>query len=150
MKRKRFTDEQITFALRQAEGGTPVADVCRQLGVSEASRALKSLGGTVQAIPAASLWWNDRQLALFEGANIAGRGEKCSLVIEARTVSRRHARVTTFRGKASIEDFGSTNGTCVNGVLISAPAALADKDEAALGKSCSDSGRAIQTRRRPS
>jgi len=37
MKRKRFTDEQIAMALRQAEGGTPVADVCRQLGVSEAS-----------------------------------------------------------------------------------------------------------------
>ena len=29
--------EQIAYALRQAEGGTPVADVCRQLGVSEAS-----------------------------------------------------------------------------------------------------------------
>ena len=26
MKGKRFTDEQITYALRQAEGGTPVAD----------------------------------------------------------------------------------------------------------------------------
>ena len=37
MKGKRFTDEQITYALRQAEGGTLVADVCRQLGVSEAS-----------------------------------------------------------------------------------------------------------------
>jgi putative transposase len=37
MKKSRFTDEQITFALRQFEGGTPVADVCRQLGVSEAS-----------------------------------------------------------------------------------------------------------------
>jgi len=37
MKGKRFTDEQITYALRQAEGGTPVADVCRQIGVSEAS-----------------------------------------------------------------------------------------------------------------
>jgi len=37
MKGKRYTDEQITYALRQAEGGTPVADVCRQLGVSGAS-----------------------------------------------------------------------------------------------------------------
>ena len=37
MKGKRYTEEQITYALRQAEGGTPVADVCRQLGVSEAS-----------------------------------------------------------------------------------------------------------------
>jgi putative transposase len=37
VKKKRYTDEQITYALRQAEAGTPVADVCRQLGVSEAS-----------------------------------------------------------------------------------------------------------------
>ena len=37
MKGKRFTEEQITYALRQAEGGTLVVDVCRQLGVSEAS-----------------------------------------------------------------------------------------------------------------
>jgi putative transposase len=37
MKKSRFAEEQIAFALRQAEGGTPVADVCRQMGVSEAS-----------------------------------------------------------------------------------------------------------------
>jgi putative transposase len=37
MEGKRFPDEQITYALRQAEAGAPVADVCRQLGVSEAS-----------------------------------------------------------------------------------------------------------------
>lgn len=37
MKRSRCTEEQIGYALRQAESGTPVADVCRQLGVSEAS-----------------------------------------------------------------------------------------------------------------
>jgi putative transposase len=37
MKKSRFTEEQITYARRQAEGGTPVADVCRQLGVSEAT-----------------------------------------------------------------------------------------------------------------
>lgn len=37
MKRSRYTDEQITYALRQVEGGTAVADVCRQLGISEAT-----------------------------------------------------------------------------------------------------------------
>ena len=37
MKKSRYTEEQITFALRQADSGTPVADVCRQLGVSEAT-----------------------------------------------------------------------------------------------------------------
>jgi putative transposase len=37
MKRSRYSDEQIAYALRQADGGTPVGDVCRQLGVSEAT-----------------------------------------------------------------------------------------------------------------
>lgn len=37
MKRLKFSEEQITFALRQSEASTPVADVCRQLGVSEAT-----------------------------------------------------------------------------------------------------------------
>ena len=37
MKKSRYTEEPIAFALRQAESGTPVADVCRQMGVSEAS-----------------------------------------------------------------------------------------------------------------
>jgi putative transposase len=37
MKRSRFSDEQIAYALRQAESGTAVTDVCRQLGVSEAT-----------------------------------------------------------------------------------------------------------------
>lgn len=37
MKRSKFSEEQIAYALRQAESGTPVRDVCRQLGVSEAT-----------------------------------------------------------------------------------------------------------------
>ena len=36
-RREMNIEEQITYALRQAEGGTPVSDVCRQLGVSEAT-----------------------------------------------------------------------------------------------------------------
>jgi putative transposase len=35
MKKKRFTEEQIAFALRQSESGTPVAEVIRKMGVSE-------------------------------------------------------------------------------------------------------------------
>ena len=37
MKRSRYSDEQITYALRQADTGTAVSDVCRQLGISEAT-----------------------------------------------------------------------------------------------------------------
>ncbi|MCX6567390.1 MAG: IS3 family transposase [Candidatus Aminicenantes bacterium] len=35
MKKSKFTEEQIAFALRQAETGTRVAEVCRKMGISE-------------------------------------------------------------------------------------------------------------------
>ena len=35
MKRSKFSEEQIVYALRQAESGTPIGDVCRQLGIAE-------------------------------------------------------------------------------------------------------------------
>ena len=37
MKKSRYTEEQIAYALRQVESGTPVADVCRQLGIAEST-----------------------------------------------------------------------------------------------------------------
>ena len=37
MKRSKFSEEQVIYALCQAETGTPVGDLCRQLGISEAT-----------------------------------------------------------------------------------------------------------------
>lgn len=37
MKKSRFSEEQIAYALREVDSGRPPADVCRQLGVSEAT-----------------------------------------------------------------------------------------------------------------
>ena len=37
MKKSRFTEEQIVFALKQAELGTSVPEVCRKLGISDAT-----------------------------------------------------------------------------------------------------------------
>jgi putative transposase len=34
MKKSKFTGQRIAFALQQAEGGTPVDEVCRKLGIS--------------------------------------------------------------------------------------------------------------------
>ena len=66
MKRSKFSEEQIVFALRQAEAGTPVGDLCRQLGVSNDTfyawtctssrhslkyrRRLKRGGGTIRSV----------------------------------------------------------------------------------------------------
>jgi putative transposase len=37
MKRSRFSDQQIAFVLRQADEGTAIAEVCRKVGISEAT-----------------------------------------------------------------------------------------------------------------
>jgi len=34
VKKSKFTEEQISFALKQAETGTPVAEVIRRMGIS--------------------------------------------------------------------------------------------------------------------
>ena len=37
MKRSRFTEEQIAFALKQQELGTSVEEICRKMGISDAT-----------------------------------------------------------------------------------------------------------------
>lgn len=37
MKRSKFSESQIVFAIKQAETGTRVSEVCRKMGVSEAT-----------------------------------------------------------------------------------------------------------------
>jgi len=37
MKRSKFSEEQIAYVLRHVEAGSPVGEVCRQIGVSEAT-----------------------------------------------------------------------------------------------------------------
>ena len=54
MRKSAFTEEQIALALRQAEGGTTVGEICRKLQVSEATfyRWKKKFGGL--GVPGAS------------------------------------------------------------------------------------------------
>jgi hypothetical protein len=35
MKHSRFSEEQVIYALRQAQSGTPIGDLCRQYGITE-------------------------------------------------------------------------------------------------------------------
>jgi putative transposase len=47
MRTTKFSEEQIAMALRQAEAGTPVGDVCRKLEITETTfyRWRKKYGG---------------------------------------------------------------------------------------------------------
>ena len=37
MKTSRFTEEQIAFAIKQSELGTKVEEICREMGISDAT-----------------------------------------------------------------------------------------------------------------
>ncbi|MBA2113795.1 hypothetical protein HOV93_09470 [Planctomycetes bacterium FF15] len=54
MKKSKFTDQQIAFALKQAETGTRVDEVCRKLGVSQQTfyRWKKKFAGLAPEEPA--------------------------------------------------------------------------------------------------
>jgi DNA-binding winged helix-turn-helix (wHTH) protein len=88
------------------------------------------------------LVWQGQILALTDGEHLAGRDPDCALVVEASTVSRRHARITVASGAATIQDLDSTNGTHVKGLRISGPTRLDPGDELALGSE------RVQVRRR--
>ena len=45
VKKSQYTEEQIAYALKQAEAGTPVAEVLRRMGISEEE----------------ALWWSWRR-----------------------------------------------------------------------------------------
>jgi DNA-binding winged helix-turn-helix (wHTH) protein len=82
---------------------------------------------------AIELVWNKQSLPLTDGEHLAGRDDACALVIDAGTVSRRHARITVVSGTAMVEDLESTNGTHVNGTRIFGPTQLSPGDELSLG-----------------
>jgi putative transposase len=37
MKKSKFTESQIVFAIKQSETGTPISEVCRKMGISSAT-----------------------------------------------------------------------------------------------------------------
>lgn len=62
-----------------------------------------------------------------------GRQASCAIVIADNNISRVHARFRAGDNGWTIEDLGSTNGTKVNGVLITEPTLLSHGQLIALG-----------------
>ncbi|HET6344168.1 MAG TPA: FHA domain-containing protein, partial [Myxococcota bacterium] len=60
----------------------------------------------------------DQIKGLSTGTIEVGRGLQCAIVIDDASISRRHAAVHVTQDGVSVEDFGSSNGTWVNGKRV--------------------------------
>jgi pSer/pThr/pTyr-binding forkhead associated (FHA) protein len=75
----------------------------------------------------------DRHVLLGEGEVVIGRSSYCSLVLDQETLSRVHASLRVIDDGIELTDLGSSNGTFVNGVAISAPTRVRPGDDLRLG-----------------
>lgn len=65
---------------------------------------------------------------------VLGREESVEIVLQDPEASRRHAQVGWQGGQFVLEDLGSTNGTFINGVQITAPQTLNPGDSIGIGQ----------------
>jgi len=85
--------------------------------------------------PAPLCWieWGSQRFLLPPGEHVIGRDPDVSIRIDASTVSRRHARIAVTDAGATLDDFGSKNGTFVGDTRVTGPIALADGDGIRVG-----------------
>ncbi|MBN1206643.1 MAG: FHA domain-containing protein [Myxococcaceae bacterium] len=62
-----------------------------------------------------------------------GRSKKCQLMLRDETVSGIHCRLIAIEGGTLVMDEGSTNGTWVNGELVTQPVMVTMDDELRIG-----------------
>lgn len=77
------------------------------------------------------------RILLIQADTTLGREVGCTIVLDDRAVSRRHARISSEGDLHAIEDLGSTNGTWVNELRVpaKAPTPLVDGCKLRLGRS---------------
>jgi len=73
------------------------------------------------------------KLGLVAADVVIGRDAGCDLVLPHDWVSRRHCRLFQRDNGWMIEDFGSCNGLCVNGVRVEGTTRLSPDDLVAIG-----------------
>ncbi len=65
---------------------------------------------------------------------VIGRDQSCDLILDAKTVSAEHARLSYHHSNWWVEDLHSRNGTLLNLELLTTPAVLTSGDELQLGQ----------------
>ena len=92
-----------------------------------------SSAGPTTTAPTCWLVSKARHVSLHEGENIIGRDPAADVWLDARGISRRHARIVVAGALASVEDAGSKNGTWLKGRRIESAEALKDGDQLKFG-----------------
>ena len=67
------------------------------------------------------------------GELFIGRSDDCDVIVSGSYASARHARLFYQAGQYWLEDLHSTNGTYINGRLVSLPVVLANGDRIRIG-----------------
>lgn len=104
-------------------------------GYSFAAAACLSPSAVAPAIGRSEwkLLYDDREIALHVGENVLGRSGPGVIVLDAPTVSRRHARLSICGDGTTVEDLGSKNGTWLGTTPISSAVRVQDGDRLRLG-----------------
>ena len=76
-----------------------------------------------------------QEFLISKSETFIGREAGLDIVIDAVSVSRRHARILRQAEGLYLEDLGSSNGTFLNGERLSQPALLSPDDQIRLGLS---------------
>ncbi len=74
-----------------------------------------------------------KELSFEQDSVLIGRVTECDVVLYDAGISRRHCRIFSEGGQYSVEDLGSSNGTRLNGEIISGKQVLGDGDQISLG-----------------
>ncbi len=74
-----------------------------------------------------------RRIQLTDDGVVIGRLPECDVAVSDPNVSRRHAEVRRHGNEYVVADLGSTNGTKVNGAMVSGERRLVDGDEITVG-----------------
>jgi phosphoserine phosphatase RsbU/P len=75
-----------------------------------------------------------RLYTLERDVTIIGRNPECDVVLQPKSVSRKHAAIVRQRGGFLIKDIGSTRGTYVNGQKLTQPVPLQEGQTIQIGE----------------
>jgi hypothetical protein len=108
----------ITPDAAPAQPGAPAAPSTEPLIEVSAAPLLTAVPSAFDRPPAVLSLPNGQRIELHEGHYVLGRHLENDIVLNDTNVSRKHAEFVCAAGEVVVRDLGSTNGTKVNGVLI--------------------------------